>query len=232
MVHMFRFFILTFFLFKSVLLYSKDIQTNEFEIPQAPVWLKQARVEKVTARIQHKLEWSIRKIQVVWYKTQDEFQKAHNCGAFALAVTKVANNNIKIHIGPLVTDHNFDEVFGHELVHVILAQKYKMAIPRWLEEGLANHLANFKKVDYKWLAKQPPLDDIKQLAHPTRGSKNEISYLYKASQAFAEMLNKKCDLDNLLRLSVERKMEDYMKTYCEIHDLNKAFREWVKLKSL
>lgn len=212
--------------------YAKNIQTNEADVINAPAWLKQTRVEKVTGRIQHKLEWSIRKIKVIWYGTQSDFQKAHSLGPFAIAVTRAVNGDIKMHIGPLVTDRNFDEIFGHELVHVILAQKYKGAVPRWLEEGLANHLSNFKKVDYKWLARQSPISDVKQLAHPTQGSALNVSYLYKASQAFAEMLQKKCDLDNLLRLSVERKMEDYMKTYCEIQDINKAFRDWIQLKSL
>jgi hypothetical protein len=58
-----------------------------------------------------------------------------------------------------------------------------------------------------------------------------VLYRYKASQAFAEMLAGKCDLQNLIRLSVERKMEDYMATYCEIKDLNQAFRDWVKKKA-
>lgn len=210
---------------------AKQITTNEIEITNAPDWLKQTRVEKITNRIQSKLEWTIRKIKCQWHTSSEEFQKSHSLGPYAVAVTKMVGDTQIIHIGPLVGSHNFDEIFGHELVHVIVAQKYKTAIPRWLEEGLANHVSNFNKVDYRWLAKQPYPNDVRELAHPTQGSATTVTYRYKASQAFAEMLNKKCDLENLLRLSVERKMEDYMKTYCEIEDLNQAFRDWVKKKS-
>src|SRR5690606_18961288 len=102
---------------------------------------------------------------------------------------------------------------------------------KWLEEGLANHLSKMQPVDYKWLAQQPFPNDVRELAHPFKGDATLVSYRYKASQAFAEMLNKKCDLQNLIRLSVQRKMEDYMRTYCEIKDLNKAFQDWVKKKA-
>jgi hypothetical protein len=142
-----------------------------------------------------------------------------------------ANGTASVHLGPDVNDKNFDDVFGHEMVHVIVFQKYKDSIPKWLEEGLANHLAKRGNVDYKWLAKQPFPDDVREMAHPFKGSAALISYRYMASQAFAEMLQKKCELENLIRLSVQRKMEDYMRTYCEIKDLNVAFRDWVKKKA-
>ena len=70
------------------------------------------------------------------------------------------------------------------------------------------------------------------MAHPFSGAAADVRYRYKASQAFAEMLAKKCDLEELIRLSVTRKMEDYMKSYCEIKDLNAAFHDWVKKKAL
>ena len=192
-----------------------------------PDWLNATHIEKITARIQQKLEWSIRRVNVSWHSTADSFQKAHSLGPQALAVTTREKNVTTIHLGPKVTKENFDEVFAHELVHVIVYQKYKSAIPTWLEEGLANHFANQKKVDYQWLAKQPFPNDVRELAHPFSGTAEGVVYRYKASQAFAEMLDKKCNLENLLRLSVQRKMEDYMNTYCRIKDLNEAFRAWV-----
>ena len=70
-----------------------------------------------------------------------------------------------------------------------------------------------------------------ELAHPFKGSEDRIAYGYVASQAFAEMLDKKCDLQNLIRLSVERKMEDYIKRTCEISDMSVAFKSWVKQKA-
>ncbi len=204
------------------------IQTNEVTMENAPAWLTQTRVESVASRIANKLEWSIRRVPVKWYYNTDDFDKAHSLGPFATAVTVVQGDRITIHLGPSVTDAEFDETFGHELVHVVVAQKYKSAIPKWLEEGLANHIAKHQKIDYKWLLRQAFPPDVRELAHPMRGTVGGIRYRYKASQALAEMLDKKCDLENLVRLSVQRNMEDYIKTYCEISDLNAAFKAWVK----
>ena len=136
-----------------------------------------------------------------------------------------------IHLGPNVNSKNFDVVFGHELVHIIFHQKYKGAIPKWLEEGLASHLSQKQKVNYKKLAKHPFPKDIRQLTHPFKSTLTETMYHYRASQALAEMIEAKCDLTNLLRLSVQRKMENYLKSYCEIKDLNSAFKEWVLKKA-
>lgn len=209
---------------------AKDIDTNGVKMSNAPEWLTTSRVDKVIERIQGKLEWSIRKVNVYWYKTEEDFDKAQSFGALATAVTRKENGIITVHMGPTVSTSDFEEVFGHELVHVIVGQKYGESIPKWLEEGLANHLAKRGNVDYKWLAKQPFPDDVLQLAHPMKGSAAMVSYRYKASQALAEMLDKKCDLSNLIRLSVQRKMENYIQTYCQIKDLNSAFHDWVKNK--
>src|SRR5687768_8426918 len=124
---------------------AKDIQTNAVNMPDAPEWLSRVRVEKVTDRIQTKLEWTIRKIAVRWYKDQESFQKAHSLGAGVRAVTNKSTGIV--HMGPKVTTAEFDGVFSHELVHVILSQKYKQAIPGWVEEGLANYLAKHGQVD-------------------------------------------------------------------------------------
>ncbi len=223
--------LLLIFAFFTGWLSAKEITTNAVEMSNAPEWLKTPRVERVTDHIQNILEWSTHKINVYWYPTQAEFEKVHSFGPLALAVTKHDETTATMHIGPQVTDKNFDETFGHEMVHVIVFQKYKDSIPKWLEEGLANHFSRTEKVDYKWLASQPFPEDVHQLAHPFNGTAADIRYRYRASQAFAEMLAKKCDLEVLIRLSIQRKMEDFMKTYCEINDLNAAFREWVKKKA-
>lgn len=211
---------------------SGPIETNEVLIHNPPSWLMRTRVERITNRIQTKLEWTTRKTPVHYHATAESYTAAQSLGPFAMAVTVTkADGSSAIHLGPTVTNKNFDQVFAHELVHVISAQKYKGSIPRWLEEGLANHLAKHDRVDYRWLAKQPPVPDVTDLAHPFRGVVSQITYRYKASQALAEMLDKKCNLERLIQLSVERKMEDYIKTYCEIPDLNQAFRDWVKKKA-
>lgn len=208
---------------------AKEINTNSVYMADAPEWLTRARAEKVIEHIQTALEWSIRKVQVHFYTDQKAFERAHGLGDAMIAASLRSDNSI--HLGPKVTSENFDRVFGHELVHVISYQKYKGAIPAWLEEGLANYLAKNGKVDYKWLAKQPFPNDVRSFSHPARGRGDEIHFHYVTSQALTEMIAAKCDLTNLLRLSVERKMDDYLNTYCEIPDLNAAYRAWVKKKS-
>lgn len=212
------------------LVLANEIDTNALKISDAPSWLRRPRVEKVIDRMQTKLEWTIRKIQVLWYHDMNSFLKAHRLGPGVQAVANKSEN--RIHIGPQVDEKDFDSVFGHELVHIILGQKYKDAIPAWLEEGLANHLAKHGKVDYAWLAQQPFPDDVRKLGHPfVNPIVRNPHYHYQASQGLAEMIAKKCDLENLLRLSVGRKMEDYLETYCEIKDLNSDFKKWVKAHS-
>lgn len=211
--------------------HAKQITTNSIEMGNAPDWLTQSRVEKITDRIQYKLEWTTRKTPVYWYFNEADYVRAQSLGPLAMAVTEIRGDTAKVHLGPLVTNAEFDAVFGHELVHVIVGQKYKDSIPKWLEEGLANHLAKRGTVDYKWLAKQDLPSDVLQLAHPFNGSAASIGMRYRASQALAELLDKKCGLDNLIRLSVQRKMENYIQTYCDIKDLNVAFRDWVKKKA-
>ena len=144
------------------------------------------------------------------------------------AVSKKSKKEQSIHLGPKVNTQNFDQIFGHELVHIIFYQKYYGAIPKWLEEGFANHLSASTPVDYQWLSKQNIPEIVTKGDHPYTGTPEEIKLHYKISQALVEMLDRKCDLENLVRLSVERKMEDYIKTYCEISDINKAFHQWVK----
>jgi hypothetical protein len=218
--------ILFFALFLSAGLHAKEIDSNSVRMPNAPDWLTRNRVEAVTDRIQTALEWTIRKIEVSWYSDQGAFQKEHSLGPLAMAVSRKRDSTI--HLGPNVTKANFDTVFGHELVHIILYQKYADAVPKWLEEGLANHLAKHGKVDYAWLGARPFPADVRQLLHPYKSSAEATRYHYMASQALIEMIAKKCDLTNLLRLSVGEKLESYLQTYCEITDINSAFKQWVK----
>lgn len=208
------------------------IETNAAYIYNAPKWLKRNRAEKTIRRVQRDLEWSIRRIPVHFHLTAESFTKSHKLGPYVSAVTIKHPTKTSVELGPLVTDNNFDQIFAHELVHVIAYQKYKNAIPKWLEEGLANHLAKKQAVDYQWLGQQTLPDNVtEELVHPLGKSQSQAIFRYRASQAFAEMLSQKCDLTNLLRLSVERKMESYIKTYCEIPDINAAFKKWVLHKS-
>lgn len=211
------------------LAHGKEILTNGALFMDAPEWLTATRIEKTIARIQSVLEWDIRRAKVFWYMDSASFAKVNKYGPGILALT--LKNQNEIHLGPKVNKDNFDKVFTHELVHIIAYQKYKEAIPPWLEEGLATYLAKEEKVDYTWLVKQQLPTHVTELAHPLSGSSDTIRLRYIASQALTEMLAKKCDLSNLLRLSVGRKMDDYLKTYCEIPDLDIAFVKWIQSKA-
>jgi hypothetical protein len=213
--------------------FAETITTNEIVMTDAPSWVTESRIDRVVSKIQSFMEWDIRKIQVRYYSDQTAFEQAHGLGPIPIAVSKRADNTV--HLGPKVTKDTFDTTFGHELVHIVLFQKYKDAIPSWLDEGLANFVAQHGKVDYKWLSKQPP-GDVKLLTHPFGGSAGNSSaevarFHYQTAQALMEMISSKCDVHQLLQLSVGKKLEGYLDTYCGIPDLNIALQSWVKRKS-
>lgn len=218
------FFILSF----SLKLSAAEILTNSVHMKSAPKWLTASRINKVADKVQSTLEWTIRRAEVFWYTDENEFASAHGLSSKLLAFSQKSANTI--HLGPKILEKNFESIFAHELVHIVAYQKYKQAIPPWLEEGLANHVGKIGKVNYKWLREQPTLESVYELGHPLTGSEFQVHYRYIASQALAEMLHKKCDFKNLLRLSVGRKMEDYITTYCGIKDLEASFRAWIKEK--
>jgi hypothetical protein len=209
------------------------IDTNVAHSDSAPAWITSARVDRVADQIQNKLEWDIRKISLSFYTSQTEFRQAHGFDDTVVAFTRKPQNSVSI--GPRVTQDSFDAVFGHELVHVILYQKYKTAVPGWLEEGLANYLSKHGHVNYAWLSQQPDRD-VYQLAHPFGDSRGRVpaggaQYAYQASQALMEMIASHCTVTDLLQLSVGKKLESYLPTLCGINDLNAEFHKWVKRKA-
>lgn len=208
--------------------FAAELLTNSTHFSDAPKWLSSTRVNKTAEAVENFMEWSVRRAEVVWYKDQKSFEAAHSSGPYALAVTIKAQN--KILLGPGVNEQNFDRIFGHELVHVVSGQKYKDAIPKWLEEGVANFISKNGKIDYPGLAKRPLPEDIRQLGHPMSGTQDAILFRYMVSQALTEMIASKCDFRNLLRLSVQRKMEDYLANICRITDINASFKQWIKEK--
>ncbi len=213
---------------------ANSIQTNSVAFEQAPDWVKQSRVERLIDRVQNRLEWDIRKIRGFWYPSAEAFQKAHGFDASVLAFTR--KTDMTLHFGPRVVDSNFDGVFQHELVHVILAQKYRAAIPAWLEEGTANYHSDRGKVDYAWLASQPARD-VTTLVHPFLApgkkapSSEDSRYHYQASTALIEMIASRCDLSELFQLSVQKGLEKYLSTFCSISDVNAEFKAWLKRKA-
>ncbi len=206
-----------------------EIKTNSVRMAAPPDWVTPGRVNSVVDHIQPMMEWNIRRIEVSWYNDQADFEKVHGLGPLVLAMSRKSDNSV--HLGPRIKKENFDAVFGHELVHIISYQKYKDAIPKWLEEGLANHLSHMSKVDYAWLAKHPAPNDVRDLTHPFNGSDDHVRYHYMASQALMEMISGKCELTNLLRMSVRRKLEDKLDTLCGIKDITKEFNLWVAKKN-
>jgi hypothetical protein len=212
-------------LFHSSLAFAREIKTNSVHMADAPQWLTESRIDRVVDRIQSKMEWDVRRVEVTWSADQTSFQQMHNMGPSILAFTRAADNSI--HLGPRVTSENFDALFGHEIVHVISNQKYKGVIPKWLEEGLATYFGQNDKVNYKWLGDQPFPADVRQLTHPYNVSPEHLRYHYQASQALAELIAKKCDLSNILRLSVGRNFDTYLVNVCGIKDLNADFKKWV-----
>lgn len=206
--------------------YSAELLTNCAHFNDAPKWVHLSRVNRIAENVTRFMEWDIRRVEVIWYQNQKDFEAAHALGPIPIAVTQRSQN--KILLGPKVVDSNFDRVFAHELVHVSSAQKYKEAIPKWLEEGIANYVAKFGKIDYVSLAKKPLPNDVTKVNHPINGSEQSVLTNYNISQALTEMIASKCDLRNLLRLSVERKLENYLENICKITDINQSFQKWVK----
>lgn len=215
-----------FLLFISTLSNAAELLTNCARFTDAPKWLNLSRVNRIADSVTRIMEWDIRRVDVVWYQNQKDFEAAHSLGPLPLAITQ--RNANRILLGPKVVESNFDRVFGHELVHVTSAQKYKDAIPKWLEEGVANYVAKFEKVDYVAMNKRPLPKDVTKMTHPMSGSYEDIINHYATSQALTEMIASRCDFRNLLRLSVQRKLENYLENICKISDINISFQKWVK----
>lgn len=212
-------------------LFAANLKTNTLDVHQAPIWVTVRRLERIVDQIQNKLEWDIRRIPVYWYTDSAQFIRKHGYDESVLAFAHRKDNSV--HLGPGVTPENFESVFGHELVHIILYQKYKDAIPSWLEEGLANYISKHGKVDYAWLRAQPEVD-VRTFAHPYKIRAQNLGitprFSYMAGTAVIEMIAARCSISDLLQLSVGKNLETYLATYCGISDVNTAFKAWVLKK--
>jgi len=206
--------------------FAKTIQTNHISMSSAPNWVTKRSVVKIEDRIQNELEWSIRKIRVYWYSNQREFEKLHGKGPLVRAFTK--RSDLSIHLGPAVSQTLFSGILGHELVHVVILQKYHSSIPNWLDEGMANTIAKNSKVDYRWLASQP-LPPVKSMSDPFLGGNPRL--MYQMSTAVMEMISKKCDIHDLLQLSLKSKLEIYLSQTCELTDLDSELKVWIHKKT-
>jgi hypothetical protein len=219
------------FLLAAPAVFAAPIVTNSVQISNPPEWLKKAQLSEVVSRIERKLEWSTKRVNATWYGNQDELVRAFGKNApHILAFTRKSDGSV--HVGPKVTKENFNEVFGHEMGHVILSQKFKKAIPLWLEEGLVNHVAGVNQINYKWLLLQPRLA-LRGLQHPfNAASQDTVNFHYMASSAVIKMLEKKCgSFRELLNLSLRSNMDDYIASFCKIPDLDAAFWKWTEEKA-
>ncbi len=203
---------------------AKELLTNQFKVLDAPDWLSESLVDSASSRVQNYLEWDIRRITVRYHSNAEEFRRLGKVGPKVKAYYLKTDSTI--HLGPEVTAKNFKPILSHEAVHVILAQKYGAAIPPWLEEGLANYVGSEERSDRKWLLSQN-LPVVTSLRHPATDPFDSRLH-YQLSTAAIEMLADKCDLKDLLALSVGRKLETHMRHLCEIEDVNKTFSEWLK----
>jgi glucose/arabinose dehydrogenase len=70
------------------------------------------------------------------------------------------------------------------------------------------------------------------MGHPFKNPDIDVNVHYRVSQALVEMLEDKCDLKKLLRLSVRKKIETYIQRTCGIQDINQSFRQWIDSKAL
>jgi len=204
---------------------TREIKTNPVWMPRAPTWLTAGRVERVADRIQDFLEWQIRRVTVHWYERQDEFERVHRLGPTVTAVTMgLGGRERTIHIGPSVTTTDFDAIFGHELVHVVLAQKYRGAVPRWLEEGMACFISRRGRVDYASLRTRT-LPPVRNMGHPFKSADPALGY--QSSTAVMEMIASRCDVHDLLQMSVAKGLETYLTKLCQIRDLDAELKKWV-----
>lgn len=218
------------FLIAGLFAAAATFETNELTLINPPAWITRPMVDRAIRRVEKLMEWDLRKVRAEFATTEAEFSRKHPLGAGVLAFSIPSVKQIVF--GTATVAENFEEILGHELVHHVLAQKYKKSIPRWLEEGLANYVARTptsRPVRYDLLKAQPDFD-VRALEHPFLRSVVNVSVHYEASTALAEMLQNKCGLLELVRLSVGKNLETYLRTYCEIHDLNRSYREWVKQK--
>ncbi|NBW97977.1 hypothetical protein EBR03_00250 [bacterium] len=206
---------------------AREIQLNQITVFEAPEWLKTSAVQAVVDRVQNYLEWDFRKLSVFYYKDLTEFNRQHT---FKFAVDAFfRKSDSSIHLSPKVIATNFSQIMSHELVHALFYQKYQKAIPVWLEEGLANTIAQLPSPNYQWLKTQswPSVATLGHSSHQVVDSK----VYYSVSTGVIEMIREKCNLHELLKLAVGSQLTSYLKTFCGIEDLDLDFKSWVAKKA-
>lgn len=209
------------------LLAQQPLWADDLQITNAPAWATRIRINTTVRRVERFLEWDLRRISLIWYSDTKSFETAHRMGPNIRAVTQKQYNRILV--GPLTTPQNFDQVLAHELTHMILFQKFKDAIPSWLEEGLANHIGKIDPPDYRWLNTQAKLPRVQEMKHPFLSGNPKL--MYQISGALIGLISSKCDLQDVLQLAVGKKLETYLHTTCALGDLDQELKTFVSRKS-
>lgn len=215
------------FMLCGICAHARPLQTNFISFADAPEWLSEGMLSQATGPIQDFLQWDLRRLKAFYYTDASAFSDAAGGNGSYKAFFRRKDGTI--HLGPEIHAANFNRVFSHELVHAIFFQKYKGAIPAWLEEGFANYLGKVGSVEYAWLVQQP-IPNVTTLGHPSTDPTGS-HFHYQTSTALAEMIAAKCPLSDLFQLSVGRKIETYLSTFCEIQDLNAEYVKWIKSKA-
>lgn len=221
-------------------LFAASFRVGMIQFDSPPDWVEAKQTQKTIDRIEHALEWDIRKTRVEFIPSETDFRRLFGFDSEILAFAKTPieteiKSSAVITVGPQVRKANWDKILGHELVHVIIGQKFKTSIPDWLEEGLANYFGKNEVVDYTWLSAQP-LPAIEKLGHPvTATSENgglPAHFYYQASQALVELLDTKCGgADQLLQLALGKSVKIYLSSLCGIEDLHRELRAWIDRKA-
>lgn len=208
-------------------LFATHFQTNSLKVQNAPDWLKPHDVIKVTERIENRLEWKIKRIPVIWHSSPKTYLKAHSLGPLARAVTVQQGGQVEVHMGPDIKKEDLQVSLAHELVHVIFRQKYRGSIPDWLEEGFANFYSEKDKISKSRLKSISLPGDVTTLTHPFKGMSLGVHDHYLVSQGMVQMLSEKCNLQQLLRLSVEKEITTFVKNSCGIENIHGTFIKWI-----
>jgi hypothetical protein len=204
----------------------QNFRTNCCDVTNAPKWLTNFKVSDIAAQMERDMGWSIRRVKVVFHDSSQSLQSAANLNFAAEAFFSPARQTVEF--GPQKDMGSFIATFRHELAHVISNQKFKGAIPSWLEEGFANYLGSKRKVDYQWLAGQR-LPNANEMSHPSSDATGSKMH-YQLSTATVEMIASRCNIKDLLMLTTGSKLTNYLETFCKIKDINTAVRDWVKSK--
>jgi len=213
----------------NVAAHAKTVETNQVRVYQAPAWLYPRQVAKSADKAEDFMEWSIKRVDAFYHQSESSFSDANPPGKLAIAFSRQSDQTI--HLSPRVDRKNFSSILTHELVHITVYQKYKDSIPVWLNEGLANSVAKNGRVDYSVLSRINRIS-VTSLGHPfSETGKVSVSDQYQVSTALMEMISKKCDIHDLLQMSVKKKLQDYLDNLCGIGDLNAEFWKWVDFKA-